>query len=176
MSRAFWELRKSFNLTFALGCLLCSVVVAQSVKTSYLPGTEFSKYHSYKWVEIKGRQHPDPNKDAQIKQFIDSQLASKSLAKMDDAADLSVDYQVAINKAEVWQVYEDWSSAALLDGRIPQRKKVTIDTGTLVVDIYDTAAKKLVWTGTAQKTLDPKSKPEQVQKAVQVLLNRFPPM
>jgi Domain of unknown function (DUF4136) len=85
-----------------MGCLLCSVVVAQSVKPSYLPGTEFSKYHTYKWAEIKGRQHPDPNKDAQIKQFIDSQLASKGLAKMDDAADLSVDYQVAINKAEVW--------------------------------------------------------------------------
>jgi hypothetical protein len=136
MSCAFREVRKSFDLALALGCLLCSVLVAQSVKTSYLPGTQFSKYHTYKWVE----------------------------------------YQVAINKAEVWQVYEDWSSAALLDGRIPQRKKVTLDTGTLAVDIYDTMAKKLVWTGTAQKTIDPKRRPEQVQKAVQELLNRFPPM
>lgn len=176
MSCAFREVRKSFDLALALGCLLCSVVVAQSVKTSYLPGTQFSKYHTYKWVEIKGQQHPDPNKDAQIKQFVDSQLASKGLAKTDDVADLSVDYQVAINKVEVWQVYEDWSSAALLDGRIPQRKKVTLDTGTLAVDIYDTMAKKLVWTGTAQKTIDPKRRPEQVQKAVQELLNRFPPM
>ena len=62
MSCAFREVRKSFDLALALGCLLCSVVVAQSVKTSYLPGTQFSKYHTYKWVEIKGQQHPDPNR------------------------------------------------------------------------------------------------------------------
>ena len=175
MACAFRDLRKSFHLALALGCLLCSVVLAQKVHTSYLPGTEFSKYHTYKWVEIKGRQHPDPDKNAQIRQFIDSQLASKGLARADDGADLSVDYQVAIDKAEVWQTYEDWGSAALLDGRIPQRRKITINVGTLVVDIYDTAAKKLVWSGTAQKTINPKGKPEQVQKAVQALLNRFPP-
>src|SRR3954447_9662997 len=144
MPCGFRKLRKSVNLIVALGCLLCSVAFAQSVTSSYLPGTDFSKYHTYKWVEIKGRQHPDPNKDAQIKQFIDSQLASKGLTKTDDAADLSVDYQVAISKAEVWQSYEDWSSAAPLEGRVPQRSKVTIETGTLVVDIYDTAAKKLI--------------------------------
>jgi hypothetical protein len=49
--------------------------------------------------------------------------AAKGLARRDDAAGLSVDYQVAINRTEVWQTYEDWSSAARLDGRITQRKK-----------------------------------------------------
>ena len=90
---------------------------AQTVRTSYQPGLDFSKFHTYRWVEIKG-MHPDPNVDAQIKQSIDSQLAKKGLTKTNDEADLYVDYQVAISKAQRWQTYEDWSSAALLDGRI----------------------------------------------------------
>ena len=167
--------QKKFHLAIAIVALLSSVLYGQSVKSSYVPGIDFSKYHTYKWIDIKGRQHPDSSKDAEIKKLIDSQLAAKGLTKTDDAADLSVDYQVAITKTEKWIAYEDWSSAALLDGRIPQRKKVTLQVGTLALDMYDTAAKKLVWTGTAEKTVEPNSVPKQQQKAVQALLNNFPP-
>ena len=78
-------------------------------------------------------------------------------------------------KAEVWQTYEDWSPAALLDGRIPMRKKVTIDRGTLVIDMYDTAAKKLVWSGTGVKAVDPNSTLKQKQQVIQALLKNYSP-
>jgi hypothetical protein len=77
---------------------------------------------------------------------------------------LNVDYQVATTKVQTWQTYEDWGSAALLDGRIPQRKKIPLDVGTLVLDMYDTGRKALVWTGTAEKTIDPNSSREARQK------------
>jgi hypothetical protein len=151
---------------------------AQTVRTSYQPGLDFSKFHTYRWVEIKG-VHPDPDVDAQIKQSIDSQLAKKKLAKKDGEADLYVDYQAAISKVTTWRTYEDWSSAALLDGRIPMRKEVTIDLGTLIIDLYDSTAKKLVWSGSASKTLDPNSSREQrkknIDKAAQKLLENYPP-
>jgi hypothetical protein len=112
-------------------------------------------------------------------QSIDSQLAKKGLTKTNDEADLYVDYQVAISKVQRWQTYEDWSSAALLDGRIPMRKEITIDLGTLIIDIYDSAAKKLVWSGRASKALEPNSSPEQrknnIDKAAQNLLLNYPP-
>src|ERR1700760_1247236 len=122
----------------------------QTARTSYQPGLDFSKFHTYRWVEIKG-VHPDPDVDAQIKQSIDAQLAKKKLTKTDGEADLYVDYQSAISKVTRWQTYEDWSSAALLDGRIPQRKEVTMDVGTLVVDLYDAPEKRLVWWGHANQ-------------------------
>src|SRR5437660_11519264 len=99
MSYGWQKLPKEYYRAFALASLLCSVIFAQAIESSYLPGTDFSKIHTYKWVEVKGRQHPDPSKDAQIKQLIDSQLAAKGLAKTDDLADLSVDYQVAVAKS-----------------------------------------------------------------------------
>jgi Domain of unknown function (DUF4136) len=179
MSYGFQALRKKFNLAIAWGSLLCCVMHAQTVRTSYVPGTNFSKYHTYTWVAVKGGEHPDPSVDAQIKQSIDSQLTAKGFAKADDGADLNVDYQIAVSKVQTWQTYEDWGSAALLDGRIPQRKKVTLDVGTLVLDMYDTGAKQLVWTGSANKTIDPNSNRETRQKsldkAAKALLKDFPP-
>lgn len=179
MSYGFHELRKKFNWALALGFLSCCVVLAQNVTTSHVPGIDFSKYHTYTWVVIKGGEHPDPSVDAHIKQLIDSQLAAKGLTKTAGAADLGVDYQLAVSKVQTWQTYEDWGSAAPGDARLPMRKKVTIDKGTLVIDIYDMPAKHLVWTGDAKKTIDPNSSREAKQKiidkAVKALLGDFPP-
>src|ERR1700758_1650161 len=174
MLRTTQEFRKRFYLMLGLWSVLCCVMHAQTVRTSYQPGLDFQKFHTYQWVEIKG-VHPDPNVDAQIKESIDSQLAKKNLTKTDGEADLFVDYQTAISKTTTWQTYEDWTSAALLDGRIPMRKPVTIDVGTLVVDMYDTAAKKLVWSGTEAKAIDPDGSPKQKQKVIQALLKGYPP-
>ena len=159
-------------------CLLCGVTLAQQIRTSYVPGVNFTKYHTYRWVEVKG-QHPESTLDAQIKQAVDSQLAAKGLTKTNDVtADLDVDYQAAISKVEKWETYEDWSvtgSAA----RLPQHKQVTIDVGTLVIDMYDTAGKLLVWTGRAHKAIDVNSSQEERQKnldnAAKQLLASFPP-
>src|SRR3974390_1822139 len=91
------ELRRTLSLVLALTALLCTFTLAQSVRTSYTPGVDFSKFHTYKWVEIKGH-HPDPSLDSQIKQSIDSKLAARGLTKTGDSADLSVDYQIAISE------------------------------------------------------------------------------
>jgi len=173
-----FRLGKKLCPVLALSCLLCCVTVAQTVETTYVPGFNFSKYRTYRWVEIKG-QHPDPSVDAQIKQSIDSQLAAKGLTKRDDASDLNVDYQTAITQQQKWQAYEDWTQTGLMGQRNPKRKLVIIEKGTLVIDMYDTAAKRLVWTGRAEKTLDPNSSPEDrqriISKAAKKMPENFPP-
>jgi len=59
------------------------------------------------------------------------------------------------------------------------RKEVTIKVGTLIIDIYNSTTKKLVWSGHANKALDPNSSREQMQqaidKAAQNLLVNYPP-
>jgi hypothetical protein len=77
MTRGFRELGKKLSLALASACLLWCVTAAQTVRTSYAAGANFSKYHTYRWVVIKG-QFADPSVDAQIKQSIDSQLAAKA--------------------------------------------------------------------------------------------------
>jgi hypothetical protein len=181
MLSCFQEFRTKLYTALALGCLLCGVTLAQAVKTGYLPGVDFSKFHTYRWVASKN-QYPDPTVDSQIKQSFDVQLAAKGLTKTDGTADLDVNYQTAVSQQEKWVAYEDWTAGAGAGwgaNRLPQRKQVVVDVGTLILDIYETAAKRLVWEGSASKTLDPKSSSKvrqtNVDKAAKKLLENFPP-
>lgn len=161
----------------ALIVMFCTAL-AQDVRTNVMPGTNFTKFHSYKWVNIEGSAHPNQIVDQEIKQAVDSQLASKGLTKTDaDQADLYVGYQVAVNQEKQWNGYG--MGGGVRWGGMSTATSSTISNGTLVVDMYDPSSKQLVWTGAATKTLDPKSNPEKNQKnldkAVSKLLKNFPP-
>jgi hypothetical protein len=160
-----------------ISLVVSTVVLAQDVRTNYMPGTDFSKYHTYKWVGIEGGKHPDQIVDAEIKQAVDSQLAVKGLTKTDnEQADLFVGYQVAVDQEKQWNAY---SMGGPRWGGMGTATSSTITNGTLSLDMYDPATKQLVWTGNVTKTIDPKSSPEKnqknVDKAMEKLLKNFPP-
>jgi hypothetical protein len=143
-----------------------------------MPGTDFSKYHTYKWANIEGGAHPNQIVDAEIKQSVDSQLASKGLTKTDgEKADLLVGYQIAVDKEKQWNAYG--MGGGVRWGGMGSATSSTIDVGTLVLDMYDPATKQLVWTGNATKTLDPSSNQqknmERLNKAMAKLLKNYPP-
>lgn len=151
---------------------------AQDVRTNVMPGVDFSKYHTYKWVLIQGASHPNQIVDAEIKQSIDAQLSAKGLTKTDsDKADLYVGYQTAVDQQKQWTGY-GMGGGWRWGGGMAQATSSTIDTGSLVVDMYDPATKQLVWTGTASKTLDPSSNQQKNQnnlnKAMAKLFKKFP--
>ena len=59
-------------IAIAMGLLATTVALAQDVKYNFMPGTDFSKYHTYKWVSIEGGAHPNQIMDAEIKQSVDA--------------------------------------------------------------------------------------------------------
>ena len=167
------------SVAFALALLACLATRAQDVRFNFMPGTDFSKYHTYKWVTIEGGSHPNQIVDAQIKQAVDSQLASKGLTKTDsDKADLYIGYQVAVNQQKQWNAY-GMGGGLRWGGGMATASSSTINIGTLVLDMYDPTTKQLVWTGNATKTLDPSSNQEKNQKnlnkAMEKLLKNYPP-
>ena len=157
-------------LMFSAGCL------AQDVTYNFMPGTDFSKYRSYKWVAIEGGAHPNQIMDQEIRQDIDSQLASKGMTKTDsDKADLYVGYQVAVDQEKQWNAW----GMGRFGGGMGSATSSTISNGTLVLDLYDPGTKQLVWSGRASKTLDPSSNQEKnmknLDKAMTKLLKNYPP-
>lgn len=158
--------------------LACGTALAQDVTSNSMPGTDFTKYHTYKWVTIQGAKYPNQIVDAQIKSAIDSQLATKGLTKTDDdKADLYVGYQVSIDQQRQWNAYG--TGGLRWGGGMASAQSSTINIGTLVLDMYDPSTKQLVWTGSATKTLDANANQEKKQKnldkAMQKLLKNFPP-
>src|SRR5580765_5202842 len=79
------------------------VVSAQDVSYTAMPGADFTKFKTYRWVNIEGTRKPDQITDRMILQSIDTQLAKKGLTKTtDESADLYVAYQVAVDKETQW--------------------------------------------------------------------------
>jgi hypothetical protein len=165
----------SSALVVALLLLTAGTLIAQDVRYNFMPGTDFSKYSTYKWVNIGGA-HPDQIMDAEIKQSVDSQLASKGMTKTDsDKADLYIGYQSAVDQETQWDA---WGSRTFGMG-MGSWTSSTISVGTLVLDMYDPASKELVWTGNATKTIDPSSNHEKnlkrLDKTIAKLLKNYPP-
>jgi hypothetical protein len=177
-----------------LALVTCSVTYAQDIRTNYMPGTDFSKYHTYAWVdEVQGVPgvggRPDQILDTQVKQAIDAQMAGKGLTKVADGGkpDLLLGYQLAIDREKQINGFGDgWGGG--FGGWGPwggglnsfSATTSTINIGTFVVGMYDPAAKKLVWIGAAQHAIEPSKKQEKNQqrlnKGAQKLLKDFPPV
>ena len=182
-------MKKWVFLVLALLLLGVTGVVAQDVRYNYAKDADFSKFKTYKWVDIKGADHPNQLVQKQITDSIDAELAKKGLTKTDsDSADLYIGYQTAIGTEKQFTSYNDswgygpgWYRGGWYGGGggMTTGQTSTIYTGQLVLDMYDSAKKDLVWRGTASKTIDVKAKPEKreknLQKAVAKLLKNYPP-
>src|SRR6516162_5427491 len=164
-------------IAFAVALIACVVAPGQDVRYNFMPGTDFSKYHTYKWVAIEGGAHPNQIVDQEIKDAANQQLSSKGLTKVDgDKADLFVGYQIAVDQEKQWNAYGMGGRWA---GGMATATQSTINVGSFVLDMYDPSTKQLVWTGTASKTLDPSGNQEKnmqrLDKGMAKLLKNYPP-
>lgn len=181
------------GIAFIVAIIAWSMAHAQDVRTNYMPGTDWSKYHTYGWVdEVQGVPnvggHPDQILDSQVKQAIDAQMAAKGFTKAADGTkpDLLVGYQLMIDSEKQingfgdswggWGGFGPWGGGNF--GTFSAQTSTNY-VGTFVVGMYDPAVRKLVWIGGAQHAIEPSKKPEKNQeklnKGAQKLLKDFPP-
>jgi len=183
-----------FGAALVLALIGCSLTYAQDVRTNYMPGTDFSKYRTYAWVdEVQGVPavggRPDQILDTQVKQAIDLQMAAKGLTKVADGGhpDLLLGYQLKIDQekqingfGDSWGGWGGWGGpwGGNSFGSFSANTSTNY-VGTFVIGMYDPATRKLVWIGGAQHAIEPSKKPEKNQeglnKGAQKLLKNFPP-
>jgi len=161
---------------------LAGPALAQSINTNYVPGTDFSKYRTYRWVPVPGATAVDQISDTQIKQSVDKQLSAKGLTKKDsDPADLYIGYQAAVDQEKQLNAFGSpgWGWRVGGVGGMATVTTSTVDVGTLTLDFYDPTAKQLLWRGSATETVgktnSPEKKEEHLDKAASKLLKNFPP-
>jgi hypothetical protein len=166
--------------------VLTGAVSAQKVTYNFLPGTDFSRYKTYKWQRIENAQYPNQLLDDQIMRSIDMQLKSKGLTPVDKgASDLVVVYQVAVTQDKEWNAYNTgggWGWGGWRGWGGMSTTSVysnTITTGSLDLDMYDLQTKKQVWRGEVTKTIKEQKDPAKLQKnldkAMAKLLKNYPP-
>ena len=166
-------LATSFLFVFA------AAVPAQQVTYNFMPGVDFTQFHTYKWVEIPGGIHPNQIVDQEIKQAVNTTLAGKGFTMVtgDAKADLYVGYQCFIQQQRQWNAWG--MGGGLRWGGMGSATSSTIDNGTLAVDFYKPTSQELLWRGSAAQTLDPSGNQnkdmQKLDKAVAKLLKDFPP-
>jgi hypothetical protein len=173
-------MKKSVHIAMGVlvALLFCGLGLAQETTFNSMPGTNFSQFHTFKWVTITGGTHPNQITDQEIQNAIVSQLTGKGLTQTNaDNADLYVGYQVALEQEKQWNAYG--MGGGFRFGGMGSATSSTITNGTLVVDIYDAANKQLVWTGRATKSLTPSKNQEKnvnnLNKAIAKVMKNYPP-
>jgi len=172
---------KKETIRIALAALaFAAIATAQDVNFNFDSTVDFSKFHTYKWVEIPGGVKLDSLIAKQLDTAIQAGLAGKGLTKTDsDSADLYIGYQVALNQERQLNAY-GMGGGWRFGGGMGTATTSTIQIGTVDLDMYDQAGKALIWRGSATKTIDTGAKPDKRQKNIQAgvtkLLKNYPPV
>jgi Domain of unknown function (DUF4136) len=172
--------------------LVAGTAGAQDIRYNYDKSADFTKYKTYKWVDIK-TSDKDQLIDKQIRSTIDAELAKKGLTVTEsDTADLFVGYQLAISTEKQvntfssdfgygpgWGPYGGYGGYGGMGSGTSTSTTSTLYIGALQLDFYEVPKKQTVFRAVATKTLDPKAKPEKRQKnltkAVAKMLKKYPP-
>src|ERR1700756_4212651 len=87
--------------------LATGIVLEQDVRYNFAEQADFTKYKTYRWVQIKGAEPPDQLTDQQIKTTIDAELAKKGLSRTEaENADLLVGFQVSLGTEKQITMYD----------------------------------------------------------------------
>ena len=152
---------------------------AQRVNVDYDHKAPFSDYKTYTW--LRQPQMKDPLMAQRVMDAINQQLNAKGLQMVSDPG--SADIGIVVNGAteerhNLTTFYDGFGGWGWMgwDGMATTQDQ-TYEVGTLVVDMFDTKSKQLIWRGTATDTLSdkPQKNTESLNKAVDKMLKDFPP-
>ena len=150
---------------------------AQQVKTDYDRDANFSKYKTFSFEKI---QTQDQLMVDRIKSAVSGTLTAKGLTQVASGGDISV---VAVEMTNTQQrldtFYNGFGGGWRFGGRFGDATTTTetYQVGTLVVDMFDSQSKELLWRGSASNTLSNKSNTniKNLDKGVQKMFKKYPP-
>jgi hypothetical protein len=150
----------------------------QKVETDYDHSANFSKYRTYSWGQVHA---PDPLFESRIREAVDRALQAKGWQLVPTGGDTMLT-AVAIRKkqTEYTTFYDGLGGGWRWHGWGGGMATTTVDkipVGTLVIDIYDSSSKNLVWRGLAHDQLSdkPEKDTKKLEKAVEKMFAKFPP-
>lgn len=163
----------------SVGILLLAATAsfAQQVKTDYDRSADFSQYKTYSWEKV---QTQDPLWVDRIKEAVNGALAAKGWTQVPSAGNVAVvAIEMTRNQQTLDTFYNGFGGGWRWGGGFGEAT-TTVDNykvGTLVVDLFDTNSKKLVWRGSSSDTLSNKSDNniKELDKGVQKMFAHFPP-
>jgi len=163
--------------------ILAATVSLAEVKTDYDRTAEFGRYKTYSWGKVHAQ---NPLWVDRIKADIASALAAKGWTEIESGGDVSIMAMEMTEDHRTLNTYYDnfgggwgwrrWGGLGDSFGTSTTTEE-TYKVGTLVVDLFETNTKKLIWRGSATDTLSDKSDKniKKLNSDVQRMFDHFPP-
>jgi len=161
----------------ALALLVASTAFAQDVKTDYDHHAKFERYHTYSWDKI---QTDNPLWQTRIMEAVDKDLQGKGWQKVESGGDVMLTAVGAVQNEKQYQTFYDGLGPGWRWRGFGNEATTTVTNyrvGTLVLDMYDSQNKDLIWRGTSSDTLSdkPEKNENKLDKAVDKMFKNFPP-
>ncbi len=155
---------------------LTAASFAQQVKTDYDRSVNFDQYKTYTWEKV---QTQDPLWVDRIKSAVDADLTTKGWTQAPSGGSISLVAIEATKNQQTLNTFYDGFGGGWRWGGFGDATTTTdtYQVGTLVLDMFDTQTKKLVWRSSASDTLSDKTDKniKNLDKGVQKMLKHFPP-
>jgi hypothetical protein len=168
----------------AIMVLFASAASAQQVKTDYDRSANFGQYKTYSWEKVKTKNGLDVDR---IKSAVDAALTAKGWTRVDTGGDISVIAMEITHDQQTLNTFYDgfgggWGWRRFGGGGFGGLGEATTTTdtytvGTLVLDLFDTKTKQLIWRGSSSDTLSNNSNKniKNLDKGVEKMFKKFPP-
>ena len=172
---------KIHNLFVAIAMFIfvTTALSAQHVKTDYDRTINFDQYKTYSWEKVETQ---DPLWVDRIKSAVDTNLTAKGWTQVPSDGNISLVAIEATKNEQTLNTFYNGFGGGWRWGGFGGFGDATTTTdtyqvGTLVLDMFDTQTKKLVWRGSASDTLSDKTDKniKNLDKGVQKMLKHFPP-
>ena len=175
------KMQKVMFALMAMMFLLAGRSSAQQVKTDYDRSADFSQYKTYSWEHVKTQ---DPLYVDRIKNSVNAVLAARGWTQVDSGGDVSIVAMEITRAQQTLNTFYNgfgggWGWRRFGGGGFGEATTTTetYKVGTLVIDLFDTKTKKLLWRGTSSGTLSNNSDKniKNLDKEVEKLFKQFPP-
>jgi hypothetical protein len=170
-------MKTRFRFIF-LGVIALTMAVsalAADIRTDYDHHADFTKYKTYSWAKV---DTPDPLWNDRVKEAVDRALTAKGWSQVPSGGDVSLVAAGTTREKPTLKTFYDGFDGWLWGGFADATTYIEDYTvGTLVVDMFDTNNKRLLWRGSASDVLSgkPEKDEKKLEKAVSKMFEHFPP-
>jgi hypothetical protein len=175
------KLRRIVFVLMGMMGLFAIAAPAQQVKTDYDRSANFGQYKTYSWEQVKTKEALDVDR---IKSAVSAALAAKGWTQVESGGDVSIIALEMTQNQQTLNTFYDgfgggWGWRRFGGGGFGEATTTTetYTVGTLVVDLYDTKTKQLLWRGSSSDTLSKNSNKniKNLDKGVEKMFKKFPP-
>ena len=164
---------------------LTAPATAQKVKIGYDKSVDFTRYHTFSWPDAADA--PELTlKRATVMAYIEEGLNAKGLVRVDKGGDLLLSGSGGFGGQQAGEVtgviipaytgpYNPMSTGWV---GTPVAMGSAVISGTLVVQMVDQSAGRLVWQGMVTQRVDMDNKPKTIERiriAIEKLMAQYPP-